>query len=462
MSYSSFNVISPVDGSTHLTRLYAEASEIKSKIDAAHAAVKPWRRTPLGERVALVQRFGEQMKARADALGDTVAWSIGRPRWQADETPRLAMVGDLLAQGATRTLADRAFESDETIRRFTRPVSGGLHLSICAWNYPTAMLGYLVSQPLVAGNVVILKHSPQTPLVAELAEEAWRAAGGPAGVFQSLHLSHPDAERLISAGTFHAVNFIGSVAGGKRVHAAAGGTMTSVHLELGGKDPAYIRADADIDKLAADIAEGCFSNAGQSCCSVERIYVDRSVHDRFVDALVAEAAKWTIGHPLEEKAMIGPVVNAGAANRIRGQIDRAVAAGAKAVHDAGSKAPLGAAYVPAQVLTGLDHSMSIMREELFGPVAAVQAVSGDEEAIALMNDSEYGLSASIWTHDIERGVELLGEVEAGTVYLNRCDHADLYLPWGGIKESGLGRTNGQVGLLETTVTKAFHIRDLGA
>lgn len=372
------------------------------------------------------------------------------------------MVGDLLAQGATKTLADRVFESDETIRRFTRPVSGGLHLSICAWNYPTAMLGYLVSQPLIAGNVVILKHSPQTPLVAELAEEAWRAAGGPPGVFQSLHLSHSDAERLISAGTFHAVNFIGSVAGGKRVHAAAGGTMTNVHLELGGKDPAYIRADADIDRLAADIAEGCFSNAGQSCCSVERIYVDRSVHDRFVDALVAEAAKWTIGHPLEEKAMIGPVVNAGAADRIRGQIDRAVAAGAKVVHDAGSKAGLGAAYVPAQVLTGLDHSMSIMREELFGPVAAVQAVSGDEEAIALMNDSEYGLSASIWTRDIERGVELLGEVEAGTVYLNRCDHADLYLPWGGIKDSGLGRTNGQVGLLETTVTKAFHIRDLGA
>lgn len=459
MSTDRFDVISPIDGSVHLARSYAGPEEISGKIEAAFAAKTAWRRTPLAERSAIVRRFGDEMKARAEELGDTVAWSIGRPRWQSDETPRLAMVGDLLAQGAERTLADHAFESDEAIRRFTRPVPGGLHLSICAWNYPTAMLGYLVSQPLIAGNVVILKHSPQVPLVAEIAEEAWRAAGGPAGAFQSLHLSHADAERLISEGTFQAVNFIGSVAGGKRVHAAAGGTMTSVHLELGGKDPAYIRADADIDKLVADIAEGCYSNAGQSCCSVERIYVDRSIHDRFVDALVAETAKWTIGHPIEEKAMIGSVMNARAADRIRGQIDQAVAAGARRL--IGAATDLGPAFVPAEVLTGVDHSMSIMRDELFGPVAAVQAVSGDEEALALMNDSVYGLSASIWTQDVERGLELLDDVEAGTVYLNRCDHADLYLPWGGIKESGLGRTNGQVGLMETTVAKAFHVRRLG-
>lgn len=455
MSQSTFNVVSPIDGSVYVTRAYA-GQEIARTIEAARKAVATWRRVPVAERAALVAAFGEEMKRRADELGDAVAWQIGRPRWQSDETGRLALVGDLLAKDAAAALGDRDFESDDNIRRFTRPVPGGLHLSICAWNYPTAMLGYLVSQPLISGNVVILKHSPQTPLIAEIAVEAWKAAGGPEGVFQTLHLSHADAERLIAAGTFDAVNFIGSVAGGKRVHAAAGGTMTHVHLELGGKDPAYIRADADIDALVADIAEGCFSNAGQSCCSVERIYVDRAVLGRFSDALVAESGKWTIGHPFKDKAMIGPVVTAAAADRIRGQVAEAVAGGARLI--AGDGASMGDAYVPAQVLVDVDHSMSIMRDELFGPVACIQGVDSDAEAIALMNDSSFGLSASIWTQDIDKGLDLLDVVEAGTVYLNRCDHADLYLPWGGVKDSGLGRTNGRVGLIETTAPKAFHIR----
>lgn len=455
MSNATFSVVSPIDGSLYVTRPYAGA-EIAGTVEAARNAVNRWRRVPLAERAALVQAFGEEMKRRAEALGDALSAQIGRPRWQADETGRLALVGDLLAKGAADALKDEAFESDENIRRFTRAMPGGLHLSICAWNYPTAMLGYLVSQPLIAGNVVILKHSPQTPVIAEIAVEAWQAAGGPQDVFQTLHLSHADAERLIAAGTFDAVNFIGSVGGGKRVHAAAGGTMTHVHLELGGKDPAYIRADADLDALIGDIAEGCFSNAGQSCCSVERIYVDRSIVGRFTEALAAESAKWTLGHPLDGKPMIGPVVGAAAAERIRGEVARAVAAGARVVAEGSN--PGGAAYVPAQVLVDVDHSMSIMRDELFGPVACIQAVDSDAEAIALMNDSAFGLSASIWTQDIDRGLALLDEVEAGTVYLNRCDHADLYLPWGGVKNSGLGRTNGRLGLIETTAPKAFHIR----
>lgn len=459
----TFTVASPIDGSIYATRAYADGVAIDAALTRARAAMRPWQRTPLAERLAILLRFGEEMKARAAPLAEAVAWQIGRPLWQADETPRLALVGQLLAEAAPDVLKDEAYPADENIRRYVRPMPGGLHLSICAWNYPTAMLGYLVTAPLAAGNVVIFKHSPQTPVIAEVAEEAFRAAGGPEGVFQSLHLDHVDAERLIAAGTFNAVNFIGSVNGGRRVHAAAAGTFTQVHLELGGKDPAYIRADADLDAAVPQIAEGCFSNAGQSCCSVERIYVDAAIHDRFVEALAAEARKWTIGHPISEKPMVGPVVRAAAADTIRGLTEQAVRAGARRVMPEDSMlaaARLGPAYVAPEVLTGVDHKMAIMRDELFGPVACVQAVGGDDEAIALMNDSDFGLSASIWTRDIERGVGLLDEVEAGTVYLNRCDHADLHLPWGGVKNSGMGRTNGRAGLAEATAAKAYHVRSV--
>jgi len=459
----TFSVASPVDGSIYATRAYADGAAIDVAVTHARAALRPWQRTPLADRLAILLRFGEEMKARAVPLAEAVAWQIGRPLWQADETPRLALVGQLLAAAAPDALKDVAYPADENIRRYVRPTPGGLHLSICAWNYPTAKLGYLVTAPLAAGNVVIFKHSPQTPLIAELAEEAFRAAGGPEGVFQSLHLDHADAERLIAAGTFNAVNFIGSVNGGRRVHAAAAGTFTQVHLELGGKDPAYVRADADLEATIVQIAEGTFSNAGQSCCSVERIYVDQAIHDRFVDAFVAEAEKWTIGHPIDGKPMIGPVVRATAANTIRGLTNQAVRAGARRLMPEGNVAAagrLGPAYVAPEVLIGVDHGMEIMRGELFGPVACIQSVTGDGQAIPLMNDSDFGLSASIWTQEIERGVALLDEVEAGTVYLNRCDHADLHLPWGGVKNSGMGRINGRAGLAEATAAKAYHVRSV--
>lgn len=457
----TFSVTSPVDGSTYVTRFYADGTAIEAALTRARAALPSWRRVPLAERLAVLLRFGEEMKARAAPLAEMVAWQIGRPLWQADETPRLALIGQLLADVAPETLADVPYPSDENIRRYARPVAGGLHLSICAWNYPTAMLGYLITAPLAAGNVVVFKHSPQTPLIAEVAEEAFRAAGGPEGVFQSLHLDHADAERLIASGAFNAVNFIGSVAGGRRVHAAAAGTFTQVHLELGGKDPTYVRADADLEAAIPQIAEGTYSNAGQSCCSVERIYVDQAIHGRFVDALVAETAKWTVGHPIGEKPMVGPVVRASAADTIRDLTESAVRAGARRLMPQDGKAAgLGAAYIAPEVLVGVDHGMQIMRDELFGPVACIQSVGGDDEALRLMNDSDFGLSASIWTQDIDRGVALLDEVEAGTVYLNRCDHADLHLPWGGIKNSGLGRTNGRAGLTEATAAKAYHVRSV--
>jgi len=456
----AFEVISPIDDRSLLTRAYAGGAEIEAALARAEAAFRGWRKTPLDARIAVVKAFLAEMEARADVLADILSQQMGRPRWQADEVPRLKLVGEIAMREAAMVLAEEAYPSDPGIRRFVRREPLGPTLSICAWNYPTAMLSMLVTEPLLAGNVVLLKHSPQTPVTAEIAAEAFKAAGGPDGVFQAIHLSHPAAEALIASDRLGAVRFIGSVAGGRRVHAAAAGTHTHVHLELGGKDPAYVRADADLSDAIPLIAEGCFSNAGQSCCSVERIYVHRDIADRFTEALTAEAQNWSLGHPLTEKAMIGPVVRAAAADGIRGRIAEAVSLGAKPTLAAGRypAAELGRAYVEPQVLAACRADMPIMRDELFGPVACIEVVSSDEEAIARMNDSEYGLSAGVWSQDIERATAVAAEIEAGTVFVNRCDHADLYLPWGGVKASGIGRANGRIGILEATQSKSFHVR----
>lgn len=457
----TFEVISPVDGTHYVTRHYASEEEIGKIMERARAALKPWQQTPLKERMEIVSRFTSEMSRRSSELADAVSWQMGRPLWQADETPRLSLLVEEMAKYSTNALADIPFETDTNITRYARPSATGIHLSICAWNYPTAMLGYIVASPLVAGNIVVLKHSPQTPIIAEIAAEAFKAAGGPDGVFQSIHLSHSDAERMISSECFNTINFIGSVAGGRRVHAAAAGTFTHVHLELGGKDPTYLRADADLEAAVAQIAEGCFSNSGQSCCSVERIYVADEIYKQFLEAFTAETHKWTIGNPFEGKPMIGPVVHLSAANAIRGLVNEAKRDGAKSIisDDRYKIAKDGSAYVAPNILVDVDHTMRIMKnEELFGPIACVQKVEGDAQAISLMNDSNFGLSASIWTRDIAHGVELLDQIDAGTVYLNRCDHADIYLPWGGVKESGLGRANGRIGLLSATTTKAYHVR----
>jgi acyl-CoA reductase-like NAD-dependent aldehyde dehydrogenase len=455
-----FEIVSPVDGSIYLQRRYAEAAAIETALAKAEAAAKSWARTPLQDRLDLLARFSENMSKRAPQLAEQVAWQIGRPLWQADETPRLKLIGTLAGQAAGEALADEGMPAEPGIRRFVRHQAQGVMLSISAWNYPVAMLGYLVTAPLIAGNVVIFKHSPQTPTIGDIAIEAFAEAGLPDGVFQAIDLRHQDAERMIGSGRLRAVNFIGSVAGGRRVHAAAAGTFTNVHLELGGKDPAYLRADADLDNAIPLLIEGSYSNSGQSCCSVERIYVHEGIYGRFVDAFLAQAADVTLANPFDEKPYIGPVVRASAAANIRAQIDDAVAKGARRLLEPGrtKASALGAAYVEPEVLVDVDHRMSIMRDETFGPVAAIKMVRDDAEAVALMNDSDYGLSASVWTGDTDTGLRLLDEVEAGTVYLNRCDHADLYLPWGGVKTSGLGRVNGREGLRQASETKSFHVR----
>ncbi len=459
---SGFDIISPIDGSLYASRTYVDREAVFSAAAKARKAMVDWKFTPFEDRVKLVEGFLRALQERREKLAELVTWQMGRPLWQADETGRLWESGQVLIEDARKVLAPAEIKQDLNVRRTVELEPLGLCFSICAWNYPVAMASSLVTGPLLMGNVVLFKHAPQTALIAEVFAEAAEAAGLPDGVFQALHIAHGDAEALIGSGLVDMVQFIGSSRGGHAVYDAGKGSFTRYGLELGGKDPIYIRPDVPLDNIMDDLMEGCFGNAGQSCCSVERIYVHRDIFQLFIDRFVAAAAQVKIGHPIDDKSFIGPVVSSAAAARINELVSDATSKGAKALLPTGLS-PLGkpgSAYVEPQVLVDVDHTMAIMREETFGPVIPVMSVDSDDQAVELMNDSDYGLTAAIWSQDVELALALGRRIESGTFYVNRCDHADMYLPWGGVKQSGIGRSYCVKGLEELVTSRSYHIRTL--
>jgi acyl-CoA reductase-like NAD-dependent aldehyde dehydrogenase len=458
-SLAEFRILSPVDGRVYATGRYARDTEIAQALEQAERAFRSWKRSSLRERGQLVMALADALAARKQSLAEALAWQVGRPLEQADETPRFKLVTEKHIE-VSEALKEQPYPSEGGLQRFVRREGQGVHLSIAPWNYPVGLLPWLIVAPILGGNSVILKHADQTAIIGDILKEAYEAIGGPPGVLQVLPMRHADAEALIGLGRIRSVNFIGSVRGGLEVHRAAAGTLTHVHLELGGKDPAYVRTDADLVSAIPNLADGCFSNSGQSCCSVERLYVHGSIYEAFLDRFALELEKWTLGNPITGTPMIGPVVRQSSADYIRRQVAEAIASGAHYLAKEGAMdfERNDNCYVAPAMLTDVHHSLSIMREELFGPLACIQRVGSDQEAQHWMNDSDFALTASVWTRDIEAGSRVANELDAGTVFINRCDHADLYLPWGGRKRSGLGRCNGREGLLQVTDAKSYHVR----
>ena len=300
----------------------------------------------------------------------------------------------------------------------------------------------------------------QTLLVGERFQAAFDQAGLPSGVFQNIRFSHDQAKRVIQSGQIQQVNFTGSVEGGRTMERAAAGFFLGLGLELGGKDPAYVRADCDLKAAIDNLADGAFFNSGQSCCGIERIYVAEPLFDEFVEGVVAFAKRYVLGHPLDPATTLGPMVGPPSADFVRGQIDAALQAGAKAhlAPWAYEQDRTGSAYLAPQVLTAVDHTMSVMTEESFGPVVGIMPVKNDAEAIALMNDSRFGLTASIWTRDAEVARDVGSQLETGTVFMNRCDYLDPALAWTGVKETGRGASLSKVGYETLTRPKSFHLR----
>lgn len=457
----TLKVISPVDGRIYVERPLATAADIDRALDAAQIAQQSWRRLALQERCARLGRAIDAFVARGADIAAEISWQMGRPlRHAPGEVRGFEERARYMLAVAPAALAAIDPGEKPGFRRQIKRVPLGVVVVVAPWNYPYLTAVNAVLPALVAGNAVVLKHSHQTPLCAERFFEAFAAAGVPAGVFQYLHLSHADTSRLMGDGRVASVCFTGSVAGGRAVVSATSSGFAGAGLELGGKDPAYVRADADLNHAIESLTDGAFYNAGQSCCGIKRIYVAAQRYDEFIAGVVDLALRYKLGSPLDAETTIGPVVRVSAADAVRTQIRAAVSQGARALVDErtfAASAP-GTPYLAPQVLVNVDHSMAIMREETFGPAVGIMKVRSDEEAIRLMNDSAYGLTAAIYSSDAERAEAIGDELETGTVFLNRCDYLDPALAWTGVKSSGRGCTLSRVGYEQLTRPKSYHFR----
>ncbi len=457
----TLKTISPIDGRIYVERPLETAAGIDRALELARPAQLGWAALPLATRCEILGRAVDAFVAKADDIATEITWQMGRPiRHSPGEIRGFEERARYMLRVAPEALA--AVQPGDKIgfRRLIKRVPLGVVVVVAPWNYPYLTAVNALLPALIAGNAVVLKHSHQTPLCAERLLEAFVSAAVPAGVFQYLHLSHADTARLMGDRRVASVCFTGSVSGGRAVVAATAAGFATAGLELGGKDPAYVRADADLGHAIETLTDGAFYNAGQSCCGIKRIYVAASCHDEFVAGVVDLGKKYRLGSPLDPGTTLGPLVRISAAETVRVQVREAIARGARQLIDEtlfAASAP-GTAYLAPQVLVGVDHSMAIMREETFGPAVGIMKVASDEEALRLMNDSEFGLTAAIFSADVQRA-EVLGDaLETGTVFLNRCDYLDPSLAWTGVKNSGRGCTLSRVGFEQLTRPKSYHFR----
>ncbi len=453
--------ISPVDGREAARRPAATDAAVDAALARARKAQKEWAHRPVKDRIALVMKFMDAMLAMNQEIVPELAVQMGRPVRYGGEFRGFEERVRYIAGIAEESLKPVPPADDRPgFKRYIKRDPLGLVFVVAPWNYPYLTAVNTIAPALIAGNAVILKHAAQTLLVGERFQTAMDRAGMPAGLFQNLVLTHDQTARILSSGSVDHANFTGSVAGGKAIERAAAGSFTSLGLELGGKDPAYVRADANLPHAIENLVDGAFYNSGQCCCGIERIYVDARVYDDFLEGFNALTRKYVLGNPLDEATTLGPMAHARFAATVREQTAEALAKGAVA-HIDRKLFPAdkeGTPYLMPQVLTNVDHSMKVMVEESFGPVVGIMKVKSDEEAIALMNDSPYGLTASIWTKDVAVAESIGDRVETGTVYMNRCDYLDPALAWTGVKDTGRGASLSPIGIQMLTRPKSYHLR----
>ncbi|MCB2115253.1 MAG: aldehyde dehydrogenase family protein [Rhodobacteraceae bacterium] len=451
--------ISPVDGRVYAERPALTLGEAEAVVARARAAQSGWAARPLEERIALVKAGVTKLNEMKERIVEELAWQMGRPTRYGGEFGGVNDRTAYMAEIAAEALAPMVVENSNLFERRIEREPQGVVFIVAPWNYPYLTTINTLVPALIAGNTVVLKHATQTLLVGERLAEAFHAGGVPEDVFQNVVLDHHVTESLIGNRSFGFVNFTGSVGGGAAMEKAAAGTFTALGLELGGKDPGYVMDDADLDAAVDSLMDGAMYNAGQCCCGIERIYVHESLYDAFVEKAVAWVKNLRLGNPFDSATTIGPMANKRFADTVRSQIADAITDGATALIDpALFPEDDGGAYLAPQILVNVNHEMRVMREESFGPVVGIMPVKDDAHAVSMMNDCDYGLTASLWTKDSERAARIGRQVETGTVYQNRCDYLDPALCWTGCKDTGRGAGLSVLGYHSVTRPKSYHLK----
>ena len=453
--------ITPIDNSVYLERPLSTQNEINNVIENSKKSFQSWKSTSIDDRIKIINKFIDNLIALKPEVSKEICWQIGRPISQCgNELRGFEERSRHMVEIAKESLRDIPATKNDEFDNYIYKSPLGVIFVMAPWNYPIITATNTIVPALLAGNTIVIKHSSQTPRCAELISQAFDNTGLPAGVFQFVHTDHQACEKIIADPRIAHVVFTGSVRGGQEVKKYIGTRFINVGLELGGKDPAYVRSDADINHAIENLVDGAMFNSGQSCCGIERIYVDQSIYKDFIDGFKTITEQYKLGDPSQEDTNLGPVVRLSAANFIRSQISEAEKQGAKRLIDESkfSIAKDDNCYIAPQVMIDVDHSMRFMMEETFGPAVGIMPVKDQQEAKQLMNDSPYGLTASIWTKDVDFAKDFGREIETGTFFMNRCDYLDPALAWTGVKDTGVGCSLSVLAFDQFTRPQSFHMR----
>jgi acyl-CoA reductase-like NAD-dependent aldehyde dehydrogenase len=457
---STLTVDNPFTEEPACTVELADRAAVDLTLERARGAARAAREQELDARIALCERATAAMEARADQIAADISRMMGKPLGQArGEVGGMASRARYMMSIARQGLADVVPAGIDGFERRIVKEPLGVVLDLPAWNYPLLTAVNVVIPAVLAGNSVIVKHSPRSPLCGEHFADAFAAAGAPAHLVQALHCDHPTSESMVADPRVDHAVFTGSILGGHRIAQAASARFVNVGLELGGNDPAYVAADCDLEKTVENVVDGAIYNAGQSCCAVERVYVHESVYDAFLERAEALIRAYVLGDPMAAGTTLGPIAQPAHVAELEALVADAIRSGARLVAG-GKRASVGGKgrFFEATLLAGVDQAARLMRSESFGPILPVAKVGSDEEALSRMNDSQLGLTASIWTRDRDRAAALARRLECGTVYMNRCDSVDPALPWSGWKDSGRGHSLSVLGFDQLTRPKSIHFR----